>query len=464
VTLSFGGYWAWDPVENASFVPWLLGTAGIHTMIIQRKSSTSQKASIVFAILAYVAIVYETFLTRSGILSDASVHSFVDLGLYGQLVIFMLAITGIGAGMFFYRYNDLPKQRSESKILSREFMTFAGAMMLFLIGLVIILGTSSPVIGRLFVDNPTPPEVSFYNEWTMPMAMLAAVLTVLGQYLFWKRQDAESLSADLLLPVTLSCIITLVTIIVSGIRDIYYMAYLLTAWFALIGNAIIMIRLIKKKPMLIGGALSHVGFAILLIGILASSAYNEHLLDEKTQRYNAAIEAGKVTDEQGFLKTQPVNFLELKLNEPKIVGDKYKVTYEGYTLKNQERPGQQAYRIRFEPADGEGSQFVLNPQVYPMLASSTPKNIEWSVDPDVRSGLLSDVYMYVSGSSYVQQRNEEAKERTTQGQTEPVAASSQEDSSQVHKITIERGGTVSIGPFDLHMKDYEQETGEMVKD
>src|SRR5699024_77057 len=127
VTLSFGGYWAWDPVENASFVPWLLGTAGIHTMIIQRKSSTSQKASIVFAILAYVAIVYETFLTRSGILSDASVHSFVDLGLYGQLVIFMLAITGIGLGLFIYRYNDLPKQRNESKFLSREFMTFAGA-------------------------------------------------------------------------------------------------------------------------------------------------------------------------------------------------------------------------------------------------------------------------------------------------------------------------------------------------
>src|SRR5699024_7757637 len=112
----------------------------------------------------YVAIVYETFLTRSGILSDASVHSFVDLGLYGQLVIFMLAITGIGLGLFIYRYNDLPKQRNESKFLSREFMTFAGAMMLFLIGLVIILGTSSPVIGRLFVDNPTPPEVSFYNE------------------------------------------------------------------------------------------------------------------------------------------------------------------------------------------------------------------------------------------------------------------------------------------------------------
>src|SRR6056297_3826599 len=114
VTLSFGGYWAWDPVENASFVPWLLGTAGIHTMIIQKKSSTSQKASIIFAILAYLAIVYETFLTRSGILSDSSVHSFVDLGLYNQLVLFMVAVTGIGLGLFFYRYKELPSQDKES--------------------------------------------------------------------------------------------------------------------------------------------------------------------------------------------------------------------------------------------------------------------------------------------------------------------------------------------------------------
>src|SRR5699024_1173423 len=131
VTLSFGGDWAWDPVENASLVPWLLGTAGIHTMIIQRKSSTSQKASIMFEILAYMAIVYETFLTRSGILVDASFHCFVDLGLYNQLLLFMVVVSVIGFGMFFYRYKELPVQKKESKFLSREFMTFAGAMVLF---------------------------------------------------------------------------------------------------------------------------------------------------------------------------------------------------------------------------------------------------------------------------------------------------------------------------------------------
>lgn len=453
VTLSFGGYWAWDPVENASFVPWLLGTAGIHTMIIQRKSSTSQKASIIFAILAYVAIVYETFLTRSGILADSSVHSFVDLGLYNQLIVFMVVVTGIGLGLFFYRYKELPDQKNESKFLSREFMTFAGAMVLFLIGLIIILGTSSPIIGKLFVDNPTPPEVSFYNEWTMPMAMLAAVMSVIGQYLFWKRQDAESLAAELTPPVAATCALTLATIMMAGIYDIYYMIYLLTAWFALIGNGIVMYRLIRQNPKVIGGALTHTGFALLLLGILASSAYNEDLLDVSTKNYNAAIERGEITDEQGFKKTQKVEFLELELNEPKIINNKYKVTYLGYTLKDQERPGQQEYRIKFEPADGEGSQFILNPQVYPMLSSSTAQNIQWSIDPDVRTGWLSDIYLYVSGSSYVKRRNEQAKQ---QDQITQAASSAEQDSIKSQKINLEKGETVSVGEFDLNFKGYSQ--------
>lgn len=451
VTLSFGGYWAWDPVENASFVPWLLGTAGIHTMIIQRKSSTSQKASIIFAILAYVAIVYETFLTRSGILADSSVHSFVDLGLYNQLVVFMAAVTIIGLGLFFYRYKELPSQENEAKFLSREFMTFAGAMVLFLIGLVIALGTSSPVIGRLFVDNPTPPEVSFYNEWTMPLAMIAGVLTVMGQYLFWKRQDVESLADELTWPVAITCVLTLASIIIGDVRNIYYMAYLLTAWFAVIGNGVIMLRLIQQNAMLIGGALSHVGFGALLLGILASSAYNQNLLDKSVRQYNAAIEQGKVTDEQGFKKTQKVNFLELKLNEPKIVNGEYKVTYEGYSLKKQARPGQQEYKITFEPADGNGEQFTLNPQVYPMLSASSASNIQWSVDPDVRTGLFSDIYLYVSGSSYVERRNEQAKENASRNQP---ASATPKDSVKTQKVSVGRGQTIPIGSLNLTFNGY----------
>lgn len=459
VTLSFGGYWAWDPVENASLIPWLIGTAGIHTMAIQQKRSVSPKSSIVFAILAYIAVVYETFLTRSGVLSDASVHSFTDLGLYGQLVLFMIAILGIGVAMFIYRHKDFPKSHSESKILSREFMTFAGAMVLFLIGLVITLGTSSPIIGKLFVESPTPPEVSYYTDWTMPLAILTAILTVLGQFLFWKRQSAKSFEEELYGPVIAACISTLVILFIGNVRNLYYMVYLLSAMFAIFGNGLIMIRLARKKIRLIGGALSHLGFGILLLGILSSSAYDTNLLDKTIRQYNQAVKQGKVTDDDGALVHQTIGFLELMLDEPKIVNDKYMVTYEGYTLKNQDRPGQQEYKIKFEEIDegGKGDSFYLYPQVYPMSSS---EDIQWSVDVDVSSGFLSDVYLYVAGSSYVDRKNEQYKELKKSRDENFVQSVSQnlgetqQDSIPVQKITLAKGEATTLGDHQFMFRDF----------
>ncbi len=451
VTLSFGGYWAWDPVENASLVPWLIGTAGIHTMIIQRKSSVAQKSSIFFAILAYVVVIYETFLTKSGILADSSVHSFTDLGLYNQLLLFVIVTTGIGAALFLWRYKELPTQEKESQILTREFMTFTGAMLLFILGLVIILGTSSPIIGLLFNDNPTPPETSFYNQWSMPIAMLMAVFTVLGQYLFWKKYNWETLSSALINPLLVTSVFTLASAIFGQVREPYYILYMFTAYFAVVGNGWVIAQLCIKKPKLIGGSVTHVGFGILLIGILASSVYNEPMLDGRIAQYNENVKQGNVKDEMGFTVTEPVLFLELKLKEPKIVNDKYIVTYVGFDIEDQNRPGQQTYKLLFEPLDG-GDPFYMYPEVYPMLATSTQENVQWSVDPDVRSGLLSDIYLYVAGSSYIKQRNDMIARRAN---VNPVGV--QDEVPEIQTIQFEKGETITVGGFEMNFIDYAME-------
>ena len=87
-TLNFGGYWNWDPVENGSLVPWLIEVAAIHSMIIFRKNDKALKTTIILVIATFILVLYSTFLNRSGILGNASVHSFTDLGLSGQLLIF----------------------------------------------------------------------------------------------------------------------------------------------------------------------------------------------------------------------------------------------------------------------------------------------------------------------------------------------------------------------------------------
>lgn len=451
VTLSFGGFWAWDPVENASLVPWLIGTAGIHTMIIQRKSSVAQKSSLIFAILAYVAIVYETFLTRSGILADSSVHSFVDLGLYNQLLLFMLVMTGLGLGMFIWRYKELPSPEKESKILTREFMTFTGAVMLFVLGLVIILGTSSPILGLLFNDNPTPPEISFYNNWSMPIAILMALLTVIGQYLFWKKYDAETLASALIYPLLVTSLLTVASVIIADVKSAYYMLFLFSGFFAIVGNSWVIGRLAVQNPTLIGGSLSHVGFGMLLVGILASSAYNRPLLDSRTEDYNEAVKRGEINDEQGFKISQTVDMLELKLDVPTMINDQYLVTYEGYDLSDQNRPGQQTYRISFRDKDG-GRPFYMYPEVYPMLTTSNADQINWSVDPDVRTGLFSDIYLYVAGSSFIAERNEQLEKRKLLQNT----SDAQEEQSETQVVEFSKGEDKDIGGFQFSFIDFIQ--------
>lgn len=448
-TLSFGGYWAWDPVENASLVPWLIGTAGIHAMIIQRKSARAHKASLFLSILAYIAVVYQTFLTRSGVLGSQSVHSFVDLGLYGQLLLFILVMTLMGIGFYLYRYKEIPSPEKESTILSREFMTFTGSMLLLILGLVIIFGTSSPLIGQFFVDNPTPPEISFYNQWSMPIVIIMAIFTVIGQHLFWRKYNWETLAGAMIVPLLLTSIASVLSILLGEVRNIYYMIFIFAGWFAVFGNGAILFDLLKRKPKLIGGAMNHIGFGVLLLGIIASSVYTVPLLDQRGADYNKRVASGNVFDEEGFPVTQPVEMFQLELNRPKLVNNRWMVTYEGYEVNDSPRPGQQSYRVKFEPVDG-GSSFYMDPVVYPMLTTSSRANVEWSVDPHVRTGMFEDIYFYVAGSKYVEKENERVAQ---QDQMMPVSGN-EADQDTIQKVEIAKGETIESGDFSLQFVDF----------
>jgi len=135
------------------------------------------------------------------------------------------------------------------------------------------------------------------------------------------------------------------------------------------------------------------------------------------------------------------------------------VTYEGYDLSDTPRPGQQSYRLRFEPIDG-GAPFYLDPVVYPMLTSSGPDNIQWSVDPDVRTGWMSDIYIYVAGSKYVEKKNEEVEE-AAQSTIMPVTDQAA-DSSEVKTIELSKDETATAGPFTFRFIDFTPASEESV--
>ncbi len=143
-TLNFGGYWNWDPVENSSFVPWLFGIASLHAMVAYRKSRIFLKMTMVMVISVFLFVLYSTFLTRSGVLGETSVHTFTDLGLSGQLLLlFFIYLFGIVA-LFISRARDMPESQKELSFKSAEFVIFLGVLTLFGSRMVISVFTSIP--------------------------------------------------------------------------------------------------------------------------------------------------------------------------------------------------------------------------------------------------------------------------------------------------------------------------------
>jgi len=283
VTLNFGGYWNWDPVENAVYVPWLILVASIHTMITFKKSATALKTSIVLVILSFILVLYATFLVRSGVLGDASVHSFTDLGLSGQLLIYLLFFMGVAIFLAARAWKYLPTSEREASVYSREFWIFLGAMTLGLMSFQVILPTSIPAWNALVesfggISNMAPPadQIGFYTKFQLWFAVVLALLTSVGQFFWWQNIEKKALRDSLVMPYVISIILSSLVIVLAKVYDWKYIIIVLTGMFTIVANAFILVKLLKKSTFkLAGGSLAHIGLGMILIGIMFSSGYSE---------------------------------------------------------------------------------------------------------------------------------------------------------------------------------------------
>ncbi|HSF52188.1 MAG TPA: cytochrome c biogenesis protein CcsA [Algoriphagus sp.] len=283
VTLNFGGYWNWDPVENAVYVPWLILVASIHTMITFKKSATALKTSIVLVILSFILVLYATFLVRSGVLGDASVHSFTDLGLSGQLLIYMLFFMVIAIFLAARAWKHIPTSEKEASVYSREFWIFLGAVTLGLMSFQVILPTSIPAWNALVesfggISNMAPPadQVEFYTKFQLWFAVAIALLTSVGQFFWWQKIDKKALKEALVTPYIVSVLISAGIIVLAKVYDWKYIIIVLAGTFTIVANAVILAKILKKSTFkLAGGSLAHIGLGMILIGIMFSSGYSD---------------------------------------------------------------------------------------------------------------------------------------------------------------------------------------------
>lgn len=281
-TLNFGGYWNWDPVENAVYVPWLVLIASIHTMITYRNSETALKASMILVIAVFILILYSTFLTRSGVLGDASVHSFTDLGLSGQLLIYLFFFMLIAIVFTVIRWKQIPATEKEVSTWSREFWIFIGATVLCLMGFQVLMPTSIPVWNRLVEafggsSNIAPPadQVTYYSNFQLWFALAVGLLSGIGQFFWWKKIDRKVLSNEIFIPVIASLLATVVIVNAARTYNIRYSLLLFAGLFTFFSNLKILYTVLRSSPSLSGGAVAHIGVGLMLVGVMFSSGYSK---------------------------------------------------------------------------------------------------------------------------------------------------------------------------------------------
>lgn len=329
-TLNFGGYWNWDPVENAVYVPWLVLVATIHTMIAFKKNSAALKSAIILTIATFVLILYATFLTRSGVLGNASVHSFTDLGLSGQLLIYLLSFTFLSAGLLIFRWKDIPDTNQEVSVYSREFWIFMGATVLCLAGFQVLLTTSIPVFNAIaesmgFLLNIALPvdQVAHYTKFQFWAAVLVAFLSGTGQFFWWKKIDRENLFNAMVYPLIFTLLISAAWIALGNLKNFQFMLLLSASIYTVVANSSILVGLFKKKSFkLSGGAIAHIGLGMMLLGILFSSGYSNVISKNTTGRLYSTEFTNEMNEDNVLLW----------YNQPTIMGD-YQVTYKGSHLQ-----------------------------------------------------------------------------------------------------------------------------------
>lgn len=275
-TLGWGGYWGWDPVENASLVPWLTGGALMHTLIMQRERGKMVRTNVLMATVSFLLVLYATFLTRSGVLTDFSVHSFGDLGMTGLLVLVMAVVALVALILIVARWNAMTKSRnykeSYDKVVSRDFTFLLTAVLFVASAAVTILGTSAPLITGL-TGNPSSVGTSFYNITNAPLGFALALVMAVCPHLAWSGGSLADMLKSMTIPGALGLAATVIAVIM-GARGIWFQLFLFACFSALVGNVAVMVKKFRGGVRKMGGWLAHVGVAFILLGIIATSAYS----------------------------------------------------------------------------------------------------------------------------------------------------------------------------------------------
>ena len=218
VELGWGGYWAWDPVENASFLPWLVMTAFLHSVMIQEKRGMLKKWNLGLILAAWVLSIFGTFLTRSGVIS--SVHSFTQSPVGFYFLVFLGISITLLTMLYLTRLPLLQAEASLESLVSREATFLFNNLFLVGIAVTVLVLTMFPILSELFTGNKITPKVPTFNFVNIPLGIALLALTGIGPLIAWRRASIPNLKRQFAVPVTTGVVAALI-ILLLGMRQVW---------------------------------------------------------------------------------------------------------------------------------------------------------------------------------------------------------------------------------------------------
>ncbi|MEZ4910756.1 MAG: cytochrome c biogenesis protein CcsA [Saprospiraceae bacterium] len=386
--LTFGGYWAWDPVENASLVAWLTLVAGLHIHLIIRHNHQTGKSIYFYYIITFVLVLYSTYLTRSGVLGDTSAHAFTNMGLDIQLIFLVGFFLIFGLYWWIKRWHNFPVKSEDEALYSREFWISIGSLVLLFSAFLIIVSTSLPVINKVItifdssyngrvINDP----IQHYNKYQIWVAIIVSILSAAAIHLRYLGINWSMMQKKYWTSIAMYVVISIgFTFLVSTWLDYFHWTYTLLTFsgvFTVVSNGHYLINRVRQSSKVVFSALSHMGFGLMIIGIIGSA------LNQKFISSNPFIFS------EVFNETDVQKYVQLIKGKP-LFSQNHLLTYVSDTLIGRER----IYTLDFKEMDANMQvkhQFQLHPNA--VYANDMSKIAAYN--PDTKHTISKDIFTAV---------------------------------------------------------------------
>lgn len=386
-TLGWGGFWAWDPVENASFVPWCATAAFVHGIFVQVAKKKWQVTNAIFAGAPFILFAYGTFLTRSGLLGDTSVHSFAKMEDFAKMILVAMSIVSLlalaGAAVYYKvkHGQPAPEEAKPASIFNKSFFYGSAMWLLSAIGLVAALGMSQPLVQRLMGKAPKVIGEPEYHQVVSWFFIPTMIVIGIAPFLSWRGLNPKALSMKVLNPLAVAigltgCLLlwqkngwggvaydnTLKAQLFFGAREVDrlpWVAFLtFLCLFAGALNAFKLAELFPTAKKTLGGVVTHIGVVATMLGLIVS-----HGLEQKAF---FSVRPGKPGEAFG-----------------------YQVNYVENTKPWNDRNNQVVLEVK-----NSNDKFNVTPGLYFQMNPEGPPNpMVW---PGIHRGVLNDFYFVIS--------------------------------------------------------------------